>query len=152
MWQEGGPVSPFMWCIVLIPPGVSIIALCFSLVAQHYKIRRIHKEIDSKITFVREKLQQEKEQCKQVKFELQKVQREKRDLTWDLQKKIDVQQAALDKRTEVCEILQKNSEAINQQIGVLKKEVDKDRLQIDSDENKEAIANYIVDEFIERHM
>ena len=34
----------------------------------------------------------------------------------------------------------------------LKKEVDKDRLQLDSDDNKEAIANYIVDEFIEKHM
>lgn len=34
----------------------------------------------------------------------------------------------------------------------LKKEVDKDRLQLDSDDNKEAIASYIVDEFIEKHI
>lgn len=33
----------------------------------------------------------------------------------------------------------------------LKKEVDKDRLQLDSDDNKENIANFIVDEFIEKH-
>ena len=33
----------------------------------------------------------------------------------------------------------------------LKKKVDKDRLQLDSDDNKESISNYVIDEFIDRH-
>ena len=51
--------------------------------------------------------------------------------------------------------LSKMVPTINKQVKELlelKKEVDKARMQIDSDDNKEAIANYIVDEFIERHI
>lgn len=51
--------------------------------------------------------------------------------------------------------LSKMVPTINKQVKELlelKKEVDKARMQIDSEDNKEAIANYIVDEFIERHM
>jgi len=31
----------------------------------------------------------------------------------------------------------------------LKKKVDKDRMQLDSDDNKESISDYIIDEFID---
>jgi len=50
--------------------------------------------------------------------------------------------------------LSKMVPTINKQVKELldlKKEVDKARMQIDSEDNKDAIANYIVDEFIERH-
>ena len=33
----------------------------------------------------------------------------------------------------------------------LKKKVDKDRLQLDSDDNKESISNYVIDEFIDKY-
>jgi hypothetical protein len=33
----------------------------------------------------------------------------------------------------------------------LKLAVDKDRMQLDSNDNKDAISNYIIDEFIDRH-
>ena len=38
-----------------------------------------------------------------------------------------------------------------QQLLELKKDVDKDRLQLDTDENTESITNYIVDNFIEKY-
>jgi hypothetical protein len=63
----------------------------------------------------------------------------------------DLEAKKLKRQSELAKMIP----TINKQVKdllELKKEVDKDRLQLDGDDNKESIANYIVDEFIERHM
>ena len=62
----------------------------------------------------------------------------------------DLSAKKLKRETEMAGMIPKINKQVKDLLE-LKKEVDKDRLQIDSDDNKEAIANFIIDEFIEKH-
>lgn len=72
--------------------------------------------------------------------------------------RIDITDRIIDLETKKLKYQSENAKLIPQintqvkELLALKKEVDRDRLQLDSDSNKEAIANYIIDEFIEKHI
>jgi len=63
----------------------------------------------------------------------------------------DLQTKKIKREAEMASLIPKINKQVKDLLE-LKKEVDKDRLQIDSDDNKEAISNFIVDSFIEKYM
>jgi hypothetical protein len=63
----------------------------------------------------------------------------------------DLEAKKLKRQSEMSKMIP----TINKQVKELlelKKEVDKDRMQLNSDDTKEAISNYIVDEFIDKYV
>jgi hypothetical protein len=63
----------------------------------------------------------------------------------------DLEAKKLKRQSELSKMIP----TINKQVKELlelKKEVDKDRMQINSEDNKDAISNYIVDEFIDKYV
>jgi len=63
----------------------------------------------------------------------------------------DLQTKKIKRESDMAALIPKINKQVKDLLE-LKKEVDKDRMQIDSDDNKDAISNFIVDAFIEKYM
>lgn len=63
---------------------------------------------------------------------------------------IDLESKKLKYQSETAKLIPQINTQVRELLD-LKKEVDKDRMQLDTNDNKEAISNYIIDEFIDRH-
>ena len=63
----------------------------------------------------------------------------------------DLQTKKIKRESDMAALIPKINKQVKDLLE-LKKEVDKDRMQIDSEENKDAISNFIVDKFIEKYM
>ena len=62
----------------------------------------------------------------------------------------DLQSKKLKREGDLASLVPKINKQVEDLIK-LKTEVDKDRLQVDSDDNKDAVGHFIIDEFIEKH-
>lgn len=75
----------------------------------------------------------------------------------DIVTRIELSERIIDLETKKLKLQSETAKlipTINTQVRELlelKKDVDKDRMFIDSDDNKDAISHYIIDEFIDRH-
>ena len=64
---------------------------------------------------------------------------------------IDLETKKLKHQSETAKLIPQINSQVKELLE-LKLAVDKDRLQLESSDNKDAISNYIIDEFIDKHL
>jgi len=67
-----------------------------------------------------------------------------------MERKLDLETKIIKKSKDMADLIPKINKQVESLLDI-KDKVDKDRMQVDSSDNKDAISNFIIDEFIERY-